>query len=692
MKKPLLFAALLLMGRIFIVAQTPDPAPALLLYFDTDRSALTEAHQQEITQFLANLPGKPTDYSITIAGHTDARGSDAYNQNLSMRRGQGVAEFLAGRGFPPAAVQVNAKGEVAPLAANDSDEGMLRNRRVELHVERGAWSQRPSDLVPLMKVHFQAGRGITFASPLSGSRVQIPGGVLVYPDGSPVQGEVELQYREWRNLYDYLSFGLPMHYSDGRGSFFFNSNGMFEVQAYQKGQALGIAKGQSIQVSFVQTRDMPDVNLYRFEPKSGQWVTAPSAGPASAAMPAVLSDFLVETTNNGFGQNLCTPSALRFSAKDRPADILAEAVQTGYELATGARRNASAFFQDPYQEDTALVRLSERTQVQVHRYEDVKSYFYIEDLQGSFEELGLLRDFKWEYVPSLLQSNLTDEDMNRAWDAVYLAYDVDNNLYDVQFVSPKLKLEIKARMLRMDGRQVTREENPPLFREYKSIQKKRWESKLAEVAALRRFLSLSLALRENDELCLGHVEWLKYFVNNRKKMAERYGRHVAADYRANPDAGNALIQAFNQRCRATKMANLSTRMPQSDLGRLTATLQVVDFGVYNCDQIFRLGAETQVLAASFRSTDGQPIQSRQTSIIEKSSQMMLSAPSPNQVYYTPSKAFDIVVTGTNGRTYLLRESEFAALPLAGRSAADFVLEDVTDQVKTPKDWMRVLGI
>ena len=689
MKKPALLAAFLLLGRIFISAQSP--APALVLQFDTDRSALTEAHQQEITQFLNQLPGKPTDYSIRITGHTDARGSEAYNQNLSLRRGQGVADFLAGRGYPAAAVQVAAKGEAAPLAGNDSDQGMLRNRRVELCFERGAWSQRPSDMVPAMKVHFQAGRGITFASPLSGSRVQIPAGVLVYPDGSPVQGEVELQYREWRNLYDYLSFGLPMHYGDERGGFFFNSNGMFEVQACQKGQALGLAQGKSIQVSFVQTREMPDVNLYRFEPNSGKWVTAPTAGQVSAAPPAILSEFLIETTNNGFGQSSCTPSALRFSVKDKPADILAEAVQTGYELATGTRRNA-AFFQDPYQEDTALVRLSERTQVRLDRYEDVKSYFYTEDLQGDFAELSLLRGYKWEYVPSLLHSTFKEDETNRIWDAVYLSYDDDNNLYDVQFVSPKLKLEIKARLLHEDGRQVTREKNLPLFREYKALQKKRWEGKLADIRALRHFLSLSVALREDNEQCMGHQEWLRYFIENRKKMAERYGRHVAADYRANPDAGNALIQAFNQRCRAAKMAKLAAQQPQSDLGRLSATLQIVDFGVYNCDQIFRLGKETKVLAATFRTTDGQPIQSRQTSVIEKNSQMMLSAPSPGQVYYTPAKSFDIIVSGTNGRTYFLRESAFAALPLAGRSSAELVLEDITDQVKTPKDWMRVLGI
>ena len=694
MKKPAFLAALLLLGHIFIAAQTPEKPTALTLHFETNLSELTDQHRAELSNVLQTLPGKPSDYSITVTGHTDARGSDTYNQELSLRRGQSVAGFLTARGFAGEKIALAAQGEHHPAAGNDSDRGMLLNRRVEVRFERTAtFSNRPADLVPEMKVRFQADRGITFASPISGSRVQIPGGILVYPDGAPVQGEVELRYREWRNLYDYLSFGLPMHYGDDRGNFFFNSNGMFEVQAYQKNQALGVAKGESFTVTFVPTKEMPDVNLYRFDAQAGQWTVAAEKGKSPAAQPAALTAQAVEATNNGLGRPKCSPNPLRFPKNVRPAELLAAAVQTGYELATGVRRFPIAYLQDPLQDDTALVRQSERTQIQLHQYDDVKSYFFIDDLQQEFTELSVLKDYKWEYVPSLVEGEFTAEHLKMQWYAAYLSYDEGNNLYDVLLASPALQLNIKARLLHADGRIVTREENPVLNAQYKTLQKERWDKKLENYSALRQFIALSMPLRDEDEWCMGTTEWLKYFNANKKKMVERYTRHRAADYGANPDAGNQLIQDYNVRCRAANLAEIQARNASRPAGSsLAMTLQVFDFGIYNCDQIYRLGAGTQVLAATFRTRDGKSIAPRQTNVVEKNSLMMLSAPSPNQVYYSPEKTFDVIVMGDDGRTYLLRDSEFAALDLAGRSTADLVLDDVTDLVKTPKDWMKVLGI
>lgn len=695
MKKPALLAAMLLVGGIFIAAQTPQNNKLLALQFETNRSELTQQHLTELDDFLKNLPAKPADYTIAITGHTDARGSDAFNQDLSLRRGQSVADFLTGRGFTRERITLRARGEHQPKADNASDLGMTLNRRVEVRFEYlPAFTNRPSDLVPEMKVRFQAERGINFASPGSGSRVQIPGGILVHPDGSPVQGEVTLHYREWRNLYDYLAFGLPMHFSDGRGDFFFNSNGMFEVQAYQKDQALGIAPGKNFNITFVQTKEMRDVSLYRFDEKTGSWGFVPTPGQSPTAQPTVLTQQVVESVNTGMGRPKCTPSPLRFPKDVRPAEWLAEAVQTGYELTTGKRRFPVAFLQDPLQEDTALVRKSEQTIIRLNQYYDVKSYFFIEELQQNFTELELVKAYKWEYVPSLVAGEFTPEHLKMQWTATYLSYDADNNLYDLQLVSPKLKLEIKARLVHPDGRSVNREENPALFQQYKTVQKERWDKKLADYSALRRFLALSMPLRPDDEWCMDQPEWLKFFIANKKKMQERYAKYLAADYKNNADAGNALIQDYNQRCRTAGIAALTAGRSYlaTDRELLSLTLQVSNFGIYNCDQIYRLGANTQLMAANFRTADGKTIESRQTNVIEKNSAMMLSAPEPNKIYYSLEKSFDIVVIGRDGRTYLLRASEFSALPLAGRTQADLVLEDVTDQVKSPRDWMKMLGI
>lgn len=68
---------------------------------------------------------------VTVLGHTDDDGPDAYNQELSQRRVDAVVRYLAGKGVPVDRVTGVAKGEAEPLAANDTPEGRRLNRRIE---------------------------------------------------------------------------------------------------------------------------------------------------------------------------------------------------------------------------------------------------------------------------------------------------------------------------------------------------------------------------------------------------------------------------------------------------------------------------------------------------------------------------------------------------------------------------------
>ncbi|MFN8549472.1 MAG: OmpA family protein, partial [Candidatus Eisenbacteria bacterium] len=86
----------------------------------------------EIGAILLNWP----ELKIEIGGHTDARGSDKFNLELSGERANAVREYLLTR-FPSIrAEQYSAKGygEAMPLASNQTTEGMAKNRRVEFKV------------------------------------------------------------------------------------------------------------------------------------------------------------------------------------------------------------------------------------------------------------------------------------------------------------------------------------------------------------------------------------------------------------------------------------------------------------------------------------------------------------------------------------------------------------------------------
>ncbi|MFW5967870.1 MAG: OmpA family protein, partial [Persicimonas sp.] len=84
---------------------------------------------------VADILRRQEEASITVEGHTDAIGSDEFNQQLSSERAQAVRDFLVERGVNPEQVDARGLGEERPIADNESPEGRAMNRRVEILID-----------------------------------------------------------------------------------------------------------------------------------------------------------------------------------------------------------------------------------------------------------------------------------------------------------------------------------------------------------------------------------------------------------------------------------------------------------------------------------------------------------------------------------------------------------------------------
>ena len=80
---------------------------------------------------LVNVLNKYPDTNIEVIGHTDDKGSDSYNKQLSERRSQATAAYLRSKGISSNRVQAKGMGESDPVAPNTTEEGQSQNRRVE---------------------------------------------------------------------------------------------------------------------------------------------------------------------------------------------------------------------------------------------------------------------------------------------------------------------------------------------------------------------------------------------------------------------------------------------------------------------------------------------------------------------------------------------------------------------------------
>ena len=112
--------------------QAPAPvARSYLVFFDFNKSALTPQATQIVDEAAKNA-GPAHVTQITVTGHTDTVGSDAYNMRLSRRRAEAVAAELEKDGIPSSEIEIVAKGKRDPLVPTGDGVREPQNRRVQI--------------------------------------------------------------------------------------------------------------------------------------------------------------------------------------------------------------------------------------------------------------------------------------------------------------------------------------------------------------------------------------------------------------------------------------------------------------------------------------------------------------------------------------------------------------------------------
>jgi outer membrane protein OmpA-like peptidoglycan-associated protein len=112
----------------------PERAVELNVLFPFDSAAILPKYHAALNK-LGTVLTEPqySAYRIQIEGHTDAVGSEAYNQTLSERRAASIKEYLVQQfHIDPTRLTVKGMGEEKPVMTNDTEAGRSKNRRVEV--------------------------------------------------------------------------------------------------------------------------------------------------------------------------------------------------------------------------------------------------------------------------------------------------------------------------------------------------------------------------------------------------------------------------------------------------------------------------------------------------------------------------------------------------------------------------------
>ena len=131
-------------------APAPAPAPAPVMApasqpkyviegvrFEFDSAALKPEAKTTLDAVATQLRSQP-DVMYKISVYTDTSGPEAHNMQLSERRAQSVRDYLVDKGVAASQLTAMGFGESNPLVSNDTLEGRMKNRRVEIEPETAA--------------------------------------------------------------------------------------------------------------------------------------------------------------------------------------------------------------------------------------------------------------------------------------------------------------------------------------------------------------------------------------------------------------------------------------------------------------------------------------------------------------------------------------------------------------------------
>jgi len=101
--------------------------------FDTNSAVVRPGLYSELNRVAGVMNQYPSTL-IRVEGHTDSKGSNEYNMELSNRRANAVKSLLVQRGIAGSRIEAVGFGKSMPIASNDTEAGCQKNRRVEIKI------------------------------------------------------------------------------------------------------------------------------------------------------------------------------------------------------------------------------------------------------------------------------------------------------------------------------------------------------------------------------------------------------------------------------------------------------------------------------------------------------------------------------------------------------------------------------
>jgi hypothetical protein len=590
--------------------------------FETARYDLSDAAKQNLDKGLSSLINIPKAYKVVIYGHTDNIGDFDYNRKLSVNRAKTVRSYFIKKGFLEKDIQLEGFAYNQPISGNESEDGKAKNRRVNYKI-----IAKTPDLTALIKGNnsgitykMDSQKGDTFQY-ASGTKLLIPPNAFETADGKPVNGEVKLNYIEYRDPVDFIKSGIPMSFIKDKQLAQFNSGGMFKIEATQNDAQLKLRPDQKIKIDFRATQQLPNMEFFGFDTTHHNWVPNTQAAFPNGSITANSSSSQVWRSDQKSMKNFMS---LRKKVTGVDSCLLSPCI--GNEMA--ARKGLElAKSEWPVNLNRPAVYFKKFKNANYHqaeyRIKVLKQSKYVvefvlipKDSNSIYKEF---MDYKWLYTTNQQYPFKKDWE-TIAWLRIKINYEFENNFMLTFYNNTEdFSLSVTASVDRYfqsssDLYQFHQENRNANLERY-LLQKGRnddfdlglnkkirdedsttvFEFEKRCIDSLYCFYQYSKQWMDqnNEEAKLGFTQWLDYFNGNRPLMVTRYAK-------LKPTAVDKECLATEKKRQEDELKNQSNRRKadssmavnhaaqQQIVNEQFKELSITNLGIWNCDQIQRL--------------------------------------------------------------------------------------------------------
>jgi len=415
----------------------------------------------------------------------------------------------------------------------------------------------------------------------SGTVIKVPEEAFADAQGNAVRGEVTLYYREFNDILDIFANGVPMSYDSVGQTLPFRTAGMFEMYAIKDNQQVFLLPGKKIAFDFITADTCKGFNLYQLDGKKGSWnFKAP-----------VSDNFKVEEkkyfTAYKLYENLFKINFDTTYFEGRYNDTMyARTTKIPTDYFKGRKK-----LLDPYFKLKRVYNYSNIKEIRKlpNFYMDIKRY-------SAYNELNVYKGWVWVYAGSLTKKEFGEKYITqKKWTDTRINYMPTENLFSIELKSPHETVSFNAfpvrpnyttetsnykkTYLKMDSRydkaikRIQGNFDKRIKKEITRLQNKTWDEICKHMSP--------------QEKAMTKEEWIAYA---RKRI---------------------LIERD------------SINKEQVTYANVTRSFDIDGFGIWNCDQIFRL-KNPLVINAHFKDAFDHELIPSQITVIDGSNKCLLS--------------------------------------------------------------------